>query len=133
MIIANDPERKQFIHEAPDGLVPLSYITQDLWPKLGFLPIDPENPGVALIAEYILNELILKNSDSLNKLNLQHLKELFCNDDVEEEEEDAEQSMGDNEPRRGLTKQAKEVEENYSDESEGDDFRAMDIGQLRKQ
>jgi hypothetical protein len=104
-----------------------------LWPKLGFLPIDPENPGVALIAEYILNELILKNSDSLNKLNLQHLKELFCNDDVEEEEEDAEQSMGDNEPRRGLTKQAKEVEENYSDESEGDDFRAMDIGQLRKQ
>jgi hypothetical protein len=32
----------------------------DLWPKLGFLPIDPENPGVALIAEFMLNELILK-------------------------------------------------------------------------
>jgi len=50
---------------------------------LGFLPIDPENPGVALVAEFMLNELILKNSDSLNELNLTHLKELFSNDDDE--------------------------------------------------
>ena len=28
----------------------------------------------------MLNELILKNSDSLEKLNLQHLKELFSGD-----------------------------------------------------
>ena len=66
MIIANDPERREFIHNAPDELVPLSYIITDLWPKLGFLPIDAENPGVALIAEFMLNELILKNSESLN-------------------------------------------------------------------
>jgi hypothetical protein len=88
MIIANDPERREFIHSAPDAIVPLSYITTDLWPKLGFLPIDPENPGVALIAEFMLNELILKNSDSLDKLNLQHLKELFSGDGDEEENED---------------------------------------------
>lgn len=96
MIIANDPERREFIHNAPDTLVPLSYITSDLWPKLGFLPIDPENPGVALIAEFMLNELILKNSDSLEKLNLQHLKELFSgdgDDDDEEVEEDEGEEM----------------------------------------
>lgn len=87
MIIANDPERRDFINSAPDTLVPLSYITTDLWPKLGFLPIDPENPGVALIAEFMLNELILKNSDSLEKLNLQHLKELFSGDGDDEDEE----------------------------------------------
>lgn len=95
MIIANDPERREFINGAPDALVPLSYITTDLWPKLGFLPIDPENPGVALIAEFMLNELILKNSDSLEKLNLQHLKELFSggDDDDEEVEEDDGEDM----------------------------------------
>jgi len=77
MIIANDPVRRDFIHVAPNSPVPLAYIITDLWPKLGFLPIDQENPGVALIAEFMLNELILKNSDSLDNLNLQHLKELF--------------------------------------------------------
>lgn len=72
----------------------MSYIITDLWPKLGFLPIDAENPGVALIAEFMLNELILKNSESLDELNLQHLKELFSgdgedeDDDYEEVEED---------------------------------------------
>lgn len=80
MIIANDAVRREFIHSAPDEPVPLSYITTDLWPKLGFLPIDAENPGVALIAEFMLNELILKNSNSLDQLNLQHLKELFSGD-----------------------------------------------------
>lgn len=93
MIIANDPERREFIHAAPDSLVPLSYITTDLWPKLGFLPIDPENPGVALIAEFMLNELILKNSDSLEKLNLQHLKDLFSgegDDDMDDDMDDEE-------------------------------------------
>lgn len=54
-----------------------------MWPKLGFLPIDPENPGVALVAEFMLNELILKNSESLDELNLVHLKELFSGDDEE--------------------------------------------------
>ena len=58
MIIAEDPERREFIHNAPDTLVPLSYIIDDLWPKLGFLPLDPENQVIALIAEYMLNEII---------------------------------------------------------------------------
>lgn len=61
----------------------MKYILTNLWPKLGFLPIDPENPGVALVAEFMLNELILKNSESLEELNLTHLKELFSNDDEE--------------------------------------------------
>lgn len=94
MIIAEDQERREFIHNAPDTPVPLSYIIDDLWPKLGFLPLDPENQVIALIAEYMLNEIILKNSDSLDKLNLQHLKELFGADDDEmdeEEEEDIDQ------------------------------------------
>ena len=78
--------------------IPLSYILKDLWPKLGFLPIDPENPGVALVAEFMLNELILKNSDSLDKLNLQHLKELFSgegDEELDEDEEDGDYEMND--------------------------------------
>jgi hypothetical protein len=69
-----------------------------LWPKLGFLPIDPENPGVALVAEFMLNELILKNSESLEKLNLQHLKELFRgegDEELDEDEEDGDYEMND--------------------------------------
>ncbi|MFN7881199.1 MAG: hypothetical protein ACK5NI_01820 [bacterium] len=69
-----------------------------MWPKLGFLPIDPENPGVALVAEFMLNELILKNSESLEKLNLQHLKELFSgegDEDLDEDEEEGDYEMND--------------------------------------
>ncbi len=69
-----------------------------MWPKLGFLPIDPENPGVALVAEFMLNELILKNSESLEKLNLQHLKELFSgegDEELDEDEEDGDYEMND--------------------------------------
>merc|ERR1712226_952948 len=87
MIIANVPIRREFIHSAPDSNVPLSYITNDLWPKLGFLPIDPENPGVALIAEFMLNELVLKNSESLESLNLQHLRELFSGEGEDGEDD----------------------------------------------
>lgn len=95
LIIANDNERREFIHNASDELVTLDYILKDLWPKLGFLPIDPENPGVALIAEFMLNELILKNSDSLEKLDLKHLKELFSGDgeDDEENEDEMDEEM----------------------------------------
>ena len=56
----------------------------DLWPKLGFLPVDPNNEGFALVAEFMLNELILKYSESLDKLNLKHLKELFVGGDEDE-------------------------------------------------
>ena len=87
MNIASDMERRECIHSAPDNPVTLNYILKDLWPKLGFLPIDDENPGIALIAEFMLNELILKNSESLEMLNLQHLKELF-RDDPEDYDED---------------------------------------------
>lgn len=72
-----------YIHSAPNEPVTLGYILKDLWPKLGFLPIDPENPGVALVAEFMLNELILKNSESIDELDLTHLKELFSGDDDE--------------------------------------------------
>jgi len=83
MQIASDEEKREYIHAAPDKPVTLQFILKDLWPKLGFLPIDPENPGVALVAEFMLNELILKNSESLEQLDLQHLKELFSGDDDE--------------------------------------------------
>ena len=83
MQIASDEQKREFIHSAPNEPVTLAYILKDLWPKLGFLPIDPENPGVALVAEFMLNELILKNSESLDELNLVHLKELFSGDDEE--------------------------------------------------
>lgn len=94
MAIAKDGERIESILNAPDELVPLRYILEDLWPRIGFLPIDPENPGLVLIAEFMLNELILKYSESLDKLNLVHLKELFSGDDGEdgdEYEDDAEE------------------------------------------
>ena len=64
MQIAEDPDRIKAIFDAPDEPVPLSYIVNDLWPKIGFLP--PPNmtesqeelvmPGFELIAEFMLNE-----------------------------------------------------------------------------
>ena len=119
MIIANDPERRDFIHLAPETLVPLSFITTDLWPKLGFLPIDPENPGVALIAEFMLNELVLKNSDSLDKLNLQHLKELFSGEegDDEENEEENEEDVDEDEMQQVM----EDMEAAENDDDDDDD------------
>ena len=46
----------------------------------------------------MLNELILKNSDSLDKLNLQPLKELFSgegDEELDEDEEDGDYEMND--------------------------------------
>lgn len=91
MQIASDEQKRAWIHNAPNEPVNLKYILTDLWPKLGFLPIDPENPGVALVAEFMLNELILKNSESLDELDLTHLKELFSGD----EDEGLDDGMGD--------------------------------------
>lgn len=98
MQIAEDPDRIKAIFEAPDEPVPLSYIVNDLWPKIGFLP--PPNmtesqdelvmPGFELIAEFMLNELILKYSDSLDNCVLLHLKELFSRDGAEEDDEEME-------------------------------------------
>lgn len=130
MIIANDPVRREFIHSAPDTPVPLSYIITDLWPKLGFLPIDPENPGVALIAEFMLNELILKNSDALDKLNLQHLKELFSGQGDEMDDEEGEMDMSS--PERHQYQMEQPKSEEYSDDDDKDDMRFMDINDLKK-
>jgi len=54
---------------------------KDLWKKLGFLPIDPNNPGTALIAEYFLNEIVFKNPEStdLENLELGYVKLIFDN------------------------------------------------------
>ena len=41
----------------------------------------------------MLNEIILKNSDSLDKLNLQHLKELFGADDEDDMDEEQEEDI----------------------------------------
>ena len=48
----------------------ISYLINDLWPKLGFLPIDETNPGTALIAEYFLNELVIKDAETIDLENL---------------------------------------------------------------
>lgn len=98
MQIAEDPDRIKAIFDAPDEPVPLSYIVNDLWPKIGFLP--PPNmtesqeelvmPGFELIAEFMLNELVLKYSDSLEQCVLLHLKELFSRDGAEEDDEEME-------------------------------------------
>jgi len=56
-------------------------VVKDLWKKLGFLPIDPNNPGTALIAEYFLNEIVFKNPEStdLENLELGYVKLIFDN------------------------------------------------------
>ena len=93
-MIANDPARRQFILKSPD-FCQIEFIYNELWPTLGFLPADPENPGITLIAEFMLNELILKNSESLENLNLMRLKELFTDDfENNDEEERPRSSLG---------------------------------------
>jgi hypothetical protein len=116
MIIASDPEKRNLIQSAPDSPVSLKYIVEDLWPALGF--IDPENPGVILIAEFMLNELILKNSDSLDKLNLQQLKELFSSDPEDDE-------YGDMDPLEGLDPEEAEALRREMEMNQQDDARDM--------
>ena len=65
---------------APDDFVNLEYVENELWPKIGFLPFDPENPSIILVAEFFLIELILKNSKDFNNLTLAPLKGIFEND-----------------------------------------------------
>jgi hypothetical protein len=71
---------------APDDFVNLEYVENELWPKIGFLPFNPENPSIILVAEFFLIELILKNSKDFNSLTLGSLKQIFEND-IEENEE----------------------------------------------
>ena len=67
----NDNARKEIIKEIPQMSQNISYVIKDLWPKLGFLPIDETNPGTALIAEYFLNELVIADPESTDLENLQ--------------------------------------------------------------
>ena len=62
----------KFIQNAPK-IVTLSYIIKELWPKLG---LDKDN---SLKAEFMLNELVFKNSESisLDELDLGKMKEVF--------------------------------------------------------
>ena len=68
------------IKAAKRAFVNLEYVENELWPKIGFLPFDPENPSIILVAEFFLIELILKNSKDFNNLTLSSLKEIFEND-----------------------------------------------------
>lgn len=78
MAMAHDPDKFEAILSAPDQPVPLDFVLNSFWPRLGLLPMEPENPDLVLkIAEFMLNELILKYSNSLEKLDLTHMKELF--------------------------------------------------------
>jgi len=76
--IADDPKSLQAIHLAPNS-APLSYIIEELWPALDFLPFDQEWEGSKLQSEFVLNEFIIKHSDNLDTLNLLPFKELFNN------------------------------------------------------
>ena len=55
MAIWTDKKRIKAIKAAPDRLVPLFYVVEDLWPRIGFLPVDAENPHMP---EFMLFELI---------------------------------------------------------------------------
>ena len=89
VLIAKDEAKRQAIIDLPETNVTLSFVLENLWIKLGLLPLDDENPGIALIAEFFLYELIIKYSDNLESLNLKHLQELFSypSEDEEEQEE----------------------------------------------
>ena len=88
MIMTSDDERRKHVHHAPDANVNLSYVLSDLWKNLGFLPLEPDNPGAALLGQFMLFELILKNSDSLSNLSLKHIKHLFQDAEKESDEDD---------------------------------------------
>ena len=98
----------------------------------------------------MLNELILKYSESLEKLNLKHLKELFVGGDDEdlegmdeeeynqlraemeaERQEDDEYSE-DEEHDQPPQEAPKEESEKYSSDDSDDKFGLRDIGELKK-
>jgi len=66
--------------------VNLEYVIKNLLLNLGFEVNQKENPASILIAEYLLIELIFKNSNSLSldQLSLETIKELFFEESQEE-------------------------------------------------
>ena len=58
MAMAHDPDKFEAILSAPDQPVPLDFVLNSFWPRLGLLPMEPENPDLVLkIAEFMLNEI----------------------------------------------------------------------------
>jgi len=80
-MVINDDAHKNVLNEITGIKQNISSVLNDLWPKLGFLPIDKTNPGTALIAEFFLNEMIFKDpgSTDLENLELGQIKNLFDN------------------------------------------------------
>ena len=69
-MVINDESHRAILRDIPDIKQSISYVISNLWIKIGFLPIDPSNPGTALIAEYFLSELVFKDFDSTDLENL---------------------------------------------------------------
>ena len=69
--VINDHEHQETLKTIPTGRQSISYIINDLWPKLGFLPIDPNNMDTALIAEFFLNEWVFNIKESTDLENLE--------------------------------------------------------------
>ena len=70
-MVINDESRKEVLKGIPAMKQNIAYVVNDLWPKLGFLPIDETNPGTALIAEYFLNELVIRDPESTDLESLE--------------------------------------------------------------
>ena len=99
LLIARKQESCDIIYQAPDYCA-LQYIIHDLWPKLGFFSVGPGNHGIDIVSEYILTELILKNSQCLSALNLMYFKDVFTGNfdfedsDAQIKEEDDPEDIG---------------------------------------
>ena len=59
--VINTHKNREILRNIQDGQKNITYIIEDLWPKLGFLPVDANNPDTALIAEYFLNALVFSS------------------------------------------------------------------------
>jgi len=121
MVMAQDPDKFETILSVPDQPVPLDFVLNQFWPRLGLLPMEPDNPDLILkIAEFMLNELILKYSPSLEKLNLNHMKELFTADGDEYEEEQMQQEMAAQEEQQRHLQRQKDQRQPEADQYDED-------------
>lgn len=55
-----------------------------LWPKIGFLPTDDNDPENTQIAEYFLYEFIMNHSESIEELDLTEFKKAFMSKEEKE-------------------------------------------------
>ena len=68
--VIEDEEHQNALKSIPSTKQTIKYLISDLWPKLGFLPIDDHNMDTALIAEFFLYEWVFRVSDSTDLENL---------------------------------------------------------------